>query len=56
MKMKRVLDSVHGYIYIEEDYIRHVVDTEYFQRLRRIEQTSTRSIFPSARHDRFIHS
>lgn len=54
--MKKILDSVHGYINIDEDYCKDVIDTEYFQRLRRIEQTSTRSIFPSARHDRFIHS
>ncbi|MEE1176916.1 MAG: HD domain-containing protein [Paludibacteraceae bacterium] len=53
---KRILDSVHGYIRIEEEYIKNVIDTEYFQRLRRIEQTSTRALFPSARHDRFIHS
>lgn len=56
LKEKRILDSVHGYIKIEDSYCKHVVDTEYFQRLRRIEQTSTRSLFPSARHDRFIHS
>lgn len=54
--MKKILDSVHGYIHIDEEYCKNIVDTEYFQRLRRIEQTSTRSIFPSARHDRFIHS
>lgn len=54
--MKKILDSVHGYIGIEDDYCNEIIDTEYFQRLRRIEQTSTRSIFPSARHDRFIHS
>lgn len=56
LEEKRILDSVHGYIRIEEEYIKNVIDTEYFQRLRRIEQTSTRSLFPSARHDRFIHS
>lgn len=54
--MKKILDSVHGYIKIEKKYFINIIDTEYFQRLRRIEQTSTRSIFPSARHDRFIHS
>ena len=54
--MKRILDSVHGYINVDKDYCEHIIDTEHFQRLRRIEQTSTRAIFPSARHDRFIHS
>lgn len=54
--VKRILDSVHGYINIPNDYICNIIDTCYFQRLRRIEQTSGRSLFPSARHDRFIHS
>lgn len=55
-EMKIILDSVHGYIHIERAYITNIVDTPYFQRLRRVEQTSTRAVFPSARHDRFIHS
>lgn len=54
--MKRILDSVHGHISIDDHYFEGIIDTPYFQRLRQIEQTSTRSIFPSARHDRFIHS
>lgn len=54
--MKRILDSVHGYILIEDDYVKNIVDTPHFQRLRRVEQTSTRAVLPSARHDRFIHS
>lgn len=54
--VKRILDSVHGYIIVPESYIKNIIDSDYFQRLRRIEQTSGRSIFPSARHDRFIHS
>lgn len=53
---KKILDSVHGYIKIEERLFDDFIDTVYFQRLRRIEQTSARAIFPSARHDRFIHS
>lgn len=55
-KKKRVLDSVHGYITIPEDFCDYIIDTPFFQRLRRIEQTSCRVLFPSARHDRFIHS
>lgn len=55
-EVKRILDSVHGYIEIEDRYFKNIIDTDYFQRLRRIEQTSTRVLFPSARHDRFIHS
>lgn len=53
---KRILDSVHGYIKIDENLFDDFIDTVYFQRLRRIEQTSTRSLFPTARHDRFVHS
>ena len=53
---KRILDSVHGYINIPVAYCDNIIDTVQFQRLRRIEQTSGRSLFPSARHDRFIHS
>lgn len=54
--MKTVLDSVHGTIEIPEVLFEKVIDTPYFQRLRRIEQNSCRSVYPSARHDRFIHS
>lgn len=54
--MKRILDTVHGYIMVDEMFINHIVDTPLFQRLRRVEQTSIRSVYPSARHDRFIHS
>lgn len=54
--MKRILDTVHGYIMVDEKFIRYIIDTRHFQRLRRIEQTSIRSVYPSARHDRFIHS
>lgn len=53
---KRILDSVHGYITIPEEYCDNIIDTPQFQRLRRVEQTSIRSVFPCARHDRFMHS
>lgn len=53
---KRILDSVHGYIKIRKSLFKDIIDTPNFQRLRHIEQTSSRSIFPCARHDRFIHS
>lgn len=54
--IKRILDSVHGNIFIEAKYFENIIDTDLFQRLRRVEQSSIRSIFPSARHDRFAHS
>ena len=55
-KTKKFLDSVHGFITVTDDYCKRFIDTENFQRLRRIEQMSARSLFPSAHHDRFIHS
>lgn len=55
-KTKKFLDSVHGFITVPDDYCKRFIDTENFQRLRRIEQMSARSLFPSAHHDRFIHS
>lgn len=53
---KSIKDPVHGYIEIPQEYCRLFVDTPIFQRLRLIEQTSMRWLFPGARHDRFIHS
>lgn len=49
-------DNVHGYIRVPVDLVRLFIDTEIFQRLRNIEQTGMRILYPSARHDRFIHS
>jgi len=56
MKPKVFKDPVHGYIPVEEDIVDLIIDSRYFQRLRRIEQTSIRCVYPSARHDRFAHS
>lgn len=55
-KYKTFLDTVHGYITVPESFCNVFVDTSNFQRLRRIEQLSSRSLFPCARHDRFVHS
>lgn len=56
MKSKKLLDTVHGYISVPEEFCTKLIDTVFFQRLRRIEQTSARSLFPCAHHDRFVHS
>ena len=56
MPKKVIRDPVHGYITVSEDLCRAFVDTPLFQRLRSIEQTSMRWLFPGGRHDRFIHS
>lgn len=55
-KYKTFLDTVHGYITVPESFCDSFIDTSNFQRLRRIEQLSSRSLFPCARHDRFVHS
>ena len=49
-------DPLYDYINIDSDICDKIIDSIYFQRLRRIEQTSMRCLYPSARHDRFIHS
>ena len=56
MKDKILHDTVHGNIRIPESYCSLIIDTLLFQRLRRVEQSSVRSLYPCARHDRFIHS
>ena len=55
-KAKVFKDPVHGYISVDEDIVDRIIDCMYFQRLRRIEQSSMRCVYPSARHDRFAHS
>lgn len=55
-RTKKFRDTIHGYIEIPEVIVSNIIDTELFQRLRNIEQTSMRSLYPAARHDRFIHS
>lgn len=55
-RVKIFKDTVHGYIEIPSIIVSNLIDTEQFQRLRYIEQTSMRSLYPAARHDRFIHS
>lgn len=53
---KIIKDSVQGYIYVDKIVCEKIIDTDIFQRLRRIEQTSMRCLYPAASHDRFIHS
>jgi len=53
---KSFKDTVHGYIQIPKIFVSEIIDTPMFQRLRFVEQTGMRQVYPSARHDRFIHS
>ena len=55
-KTKKFRDPIHGYIAVPASYCEAFVDTDIFQRLRYIEQTSIRPLYPSAHHDRFAHS
>lgn len=36
-EVKRILDSVHGQITIPKEWCEKIIDTPFFQRLRRIE-------------------
>lgn len=53
--MKQIKDPIYGYIDIE-DFCIPLVDTAEFQRLRNIIQTGYQSLYPSALHNRFVHS
>jgi HD superfamily phosphohydrolase len=53
---KTLRDPVHGDIFLNHLEV-PVVDTEEFQRLRRIRQLGTAHlVFPGAEHSRFVHS
>lgn len=54
--VKQIRDNVHGYIEVPEVVLHRIIDTPAFQRLRQIEQTSMRALYPGAHHDRFVHS
>lgn len=49
-------DPIYGYIEVENDLIKKVIDKPAFQRLRRIIQTSYSPLYASAVHNRFTHS
>lgn len=53
--MKQVKDPLYGYIDIDEIFL-PLIDTAEFQRLRNIRQTGYQALYPSALHNRFVHS
>ena len=53
---KIFMDSIHGYINVPRCFVCHLIDTEVFQRLRNIDQTGMRTLYPNARHVFFSHS
>lgn len=56
MSFKRLKDPIYGYIELDDAVCSEYVDTAGFQRLRRIVQTSYAPLYPSAVHNRFVHS
>ncbi len=53
---KFIRDNVHGEIYFEDKVFSELIDTDEFQRLRRIIQLGGgQFVFPSANHTRFSH-
>lgn len=53
--MKQIKDPIYGYVDID-DFCLPLIDTAEFQRLRNIVQTGYQSLYPSALHNRFVHS
>lgn len=54
-KMKQFKDPVYGYVEVKSSYI-PIINSAEFQRLRNIRQTGYASLYPSALHNRFVHS
>lgn len=53
--MKQIKDPIYGYIDLD-DFCFSLIDTAEFQRLRNIVQTGYQALYPSALHNRFVHS
>lgn len=53
---KKIKDPVYGYVSIPVQYIKGIIDTSCFQRLRRVIQTSYSPLYASAIHNRFVYS
>src|SRR5699024_11526049 len=53
---KLIKDSSYSYIKIQNDLVKYIIDTNIFQRLRRIIQSSYAPLYPSSTHNRFAHS
>lgn len=55
MGKKQIRDPIYNYIELEDSFMA-LVNTPEFQRLRNIRQTSYEALYPSALHNRFVHS
>ncbi len=50
-------DPLYGFIHVDDVLIKKLIDSELFQRLRRIRQLSgVQMVFHGAEHSRFVHS
>jgi putative nucleotidyltransferase with HDIG domain len=50
-------DPIYGYIHIDYEVIKKLIDSNLFQRLRRVRQLSgVQMVFHGAEHSRFSHS
>jgi len=55
-RQKIIKDPVYGYISVPCDFVDTFIDHPVFQRLRHIVQTSYSPLYPTALHNRFVHS
>lgn len=53
--MKTIRDPIYNYIEFDDEHM-NLVNTPEFQRLRNIRQTGYEALYPSALHNRFVHS
>lgn len=57
VKRKIINDPVHGFIAVDGDLLFNIIDSQWFQRLRRIKQLGlTHLVYPGAMHTRFHHA
>ena len=50
-------DPIYGYVRVEKGFIKRLINSKFFQRLRRIKQLSgVTMVFHTAEHSRFSHS
>ena len=54
--IKQFKDPIYGYVILPTEYVKNIIDTAEFQRLRRIVQTSYSPLYSASVHNRFIHS
>lgn len=55
MSKKQIRDPLYNYITLDAPFVQ-LINTQEFQRLRNIRQTSYEALYPSALHNRFVHS